>query len=551
LQLVKNIISDTCDPLNRLPTELVIHVFDYLHPFDVWSLRRTCQRWNEQLSSTQLMRDALKRYATHHPADSALDTTNSTDSSSPSLVLELRHVLALRLARPFTYVSFPGNIARPSTLHLTRQTMSSLLLNGTKIAYIRAPPQLTESYTVVVRDLVSGSVTDVHGEARENAMNIALSTDVVAFVTFSGILYVASLLDLDASPSRVRLPSSGTAVVAAWGGTVVCHLAPSPHMIIHQHAIRRSRSFSLEPAKTAWEHADPRIKQHVFAMSVNEGRETVDVVAVVSADKFHNIGVARTHLRVVVSRFTFEGEYITQVTWEQPIPGLCGEPFFLAPLQATGERGVSSIELCYHFDQSTPEIRNKRRGRVPDDTNMPVACLALLYDEVEMSLKAVDITMATYSEFHDNLVPKLWLWKDRLYRSGLQAGHLANFSASSHSRIPHGQAYDGPHSLKRMDDLFSNFKIDDDEDDDNNNDDDSPFLESRLWHQRVQKRSKMGLGCCHDLLAMNDSFIVTVRSDKKAGDIQVACVDERVKLHGAQSTKLWDSEHSYTLPSSV
>jgi hypothetical protein len=498
------------------------------------------------------MRNALNRLATHHPADSALDTTTSNDTT-PSLALDLRHVLALRLPRPFTRVSFPGDIARSSTMSQTRQRMSSILLKGRRIAYIRAPLDPHDNHQVVVRDLISGCVATVHGEARENAMTIALSTDVVAFVTFAGVLYVASLLDLNAPPSRVRLPSSGTPVVAAEGGTVVCHLATSPHMIIHQHASRISRSFSLEPAKTAWEQAEPKIKQHVFTMSVNEVRETVDVIAVVSANKYHNIGAAQTLLRVVVSRFTFTGEYITQVTWEQQIPDLRGEPFSMAPLQATGERGLFSMELCYRFDPTTPAIHNKRRGRVPDDSSLPVACLTLLYDEVEMSLKAVDMTTSP-AQFYDKEVSRPLPWKGKVYRPGAHAGSAA---AVFLLRTPRGLSYDELHTLKQMDDLFSNIKTDDDDDGDGDNDDydddedGSQHLNTRLLHRRIQQRSKIGLGRCGDLLAMNDSFIVTVRPDKKSGEIHVVCVDERVKLYGAMSTKLWDPdhEHPYSLPS--
>jgi hypothetical protein len=59
---------------------------------------------------------------------------------------------------------------------------------------------------------------------------------------------------------------------------------------------------------------------------------------------------------------------------------------------------------------------------------------------------------------------------------------------------------------------------------------------------------------------MNDSFMITVSVHGDPADIQVACFDERVELHGAESSKLWehgakssmhyDSRIKYILPSS-
>jgi hypothetical protein len=39
---------------------------------------------------------------------------------------------------------------------------------------------------------------------------------------------------------------------------------------------------------------------------------------------------------------------------------------------------------------------------------------------------------------------------------------------------------------------------------------------------------------------MNDSFVVTVSVYGEPADINVACFDERIKLHGAESTGLWE-----------
>jgi hypothetical protein len=539
-------MADTCDPLNRLPIELVIQIFHCLHPFDVWSLRRTCQRWNERLSSSQLTHDAVKRFATENHGDSALGL--SADTSLP-LALELRHVLALRLARPFTHVSLPGDFGSSTPAISTRKSLSRFRLKGRHIAYIRGLSR-REDNSVVVRNLMSGNMATLRGEAREHIMSLALSTDLVAFATYTGMLYVASLGDITAPPSPVRLPSSYVAVMAAEGGIVACVLTGSqPVVIIHEAASRKSTSFNFGAAQVPEQQTDPKTDLRVCAITINEDRETVDIATVVSTSGQDR--TEETDMRVVVSRFSFAGEYVTQVVWEQQIPGLEGMPAFLGPFEATGERGLHSLELDYRCMSSRSGIRDVREAEdadavVVDPREQVYVGLRLLYDEAEVSLKSVDHTMSVLRTTWGYPSRPL-CWKDRLYRTCPHTGPMAAFVAASRSSTPHGPSFDGPHALKRLDGHLP--KDFDDGSLEAGLNDESPDSDSRLWPLSVQKHPTGEPDACHDFITMNDTFAVTLCSDK----IEVACFDERVTLHGAESTKLWDPEykHPYTLPSSV
>jgi hypothetical protein len=491
------------------------------------------------------MRDALNRFAAHHPEDSALDINAD---AAPSLALELRHILALRLARPFTHVLLPGKLECSLPSDLKKGKFSDFQLKGKYIAYTRSwgrpsrnPNAMFElpfqNHSVVVRDLISGHQAELMGEAREQIQCFSLSTDIIAFVTSSSILYVASLLDLTASPTRVKLPSACSMAVAG-GGTVVCSHGPT--VVIYKFTTGKSKSFSVKAATTAWQRENKRLVQRVCAMSVNEDRGTVDIIATVALHSNYScFKNDQTDLRVVVTRFSFEGERIAQATWEKQVPGLRDETIRLSGLRPTGERGIFSSELSYQCHHPNPAMHGAQRAtNIP---KQPVVYMTLLYDEVKMSFTGVDLTMSPPMFCFGDYVSKPWLWKDRLYRTGNSEGDVPSFFAARRSGTSRGSSYDGPHTLKQLSERFMNpldfydsrFMSEVHHED--------PHINSRLWPRCVEKRPTVRPGR-HTLIAMNDSFAVTLYRDK----FEVSCFDERVELHGAESTGIWEpvSEHS-------
>jgi hypothetical protein len=486
------------------------------------------------------MRNALSRFATQHPADSALDTQAG---ANPSLVLELRHILALRLALPFTYVSFPGD-ASPED-YIRPRRMPFIQLKGRYIA------QLTQGESVMVRDLVSGASATFRGQAREKIMGLALSTEIIAFVTYTGILYVASLGDLIASPSPVRLPSSLAFTMAANGNTVAVLLGhPNiPSVVVYHAETRRSISFTLEASRIAKRTKGPSSYLEVCTMAVNGERGIIDFAAL--SFPFNGSEEKTSGLRVLVYRFSLAGEYVRHTAWWprlHNLPGTLGGDSSLGPLQATGERGLFSMELAYRYDD-------------PPSVTPVSAKLTLLYDEDDMSLKAVD-WMESRSQPHytDSYHTRPVLWKDRLYRATPQEGLVPAFHVNFRSETGYDELDVGPHALRRLKDqttdppapdILANYSTRD--------------VSPRLWPLGVRMRPEMGdEGLC-DFLLMNDSFAVTASAGPTGSgypvDIKIACLDERVKLHGAESTKLWDqgakssmrcdSGIEYILPSSV
>ena len=472
------------------------------------------------------MRDAVNRFATEHPADSALGTNTDT---TPSLALGLRHVLALRLARPFTYVAFPGDA---STQPLMRERMPFIQLKGKHVAHLSGS---VECDPIIVRDLVSGDHAGFRGQAREKVMGFALSTEIVAFVTYTGTMYVASLADLTASPSPVRLPSSSVLDMAASGGTVACLLGGScdPLVVIYKAGTRKSNSFTLETMQSLAQQEDFQFSPNVCTISVNEDRETVDVAAI----SFPSDGneSSESVLRVMVSRYTLAGDHIAQTAWDQQIFGLRDKTASLGPLQGTGERGILSMEVNYYHD----DLLSSNNERTTDIPTPLITGLTLLYDEDMMGLKAIDWTVFRCTEPSFTHIPRPTLWKNRLYRTIPQADETPTFSAAFRSETRGPQ--DGPHVLEQLNEQCLRS-------DQGNVNSRMDHGYSRLWPQSVQRRPRIELEGCHDFLVMNDSFAVTVRANRGPAGIQVACFDERVEMHGAESTGLWeDGAKSRTL----
>ena len=215
--LIQGLISDTRDPFYNLPIELLIYIFDFLHPYDVWSKRIICRRWNTVLSSDNFTRTALNRFETHDPEDSAVSPENHASSSH---MLALRHTLALRNGRPFSYVNYGDQFTfLPNSHPIAHQ----LRLKGKHIAYLRGNSDTREGTNVVIRDLVTGESTSLCGTAREKVMLIELSTNIIAFFTYTGTVYVALLLALPDSLRAVRLPSSKIHATHADRGSPALH----------------------------------------------------------------------------------------------------------------------------------------------------------------------------------------------------------------------------------------------------------------------------------------------------------------------------------------
>jgi hypothetical protein len=527
------LISDTRDPFFNLPTELLLYLFEFFHPFDVWSKRVICRRWNTVLSSDTFTHAALNRFATHDPADSALDPEMPSSQN-----LTLRHIQALRHGHPFSYVNISDKFAfLPTSYPVAHQ----LRLKGKHIAYLRGNGETREGSTVIVRDLTTGEVTSLCGNAREKIMSIHLTTDIVAFFTYVGTMYVVSLLDLTASLQPIRLPSSLILATGVDREMVTCLFggATTLTMVVFDNRTRKSTLFDLEDSHDLIYGAAGS-----YAILPNSDRPSADVFSLSEQ-------TIDSKLRVKVSRYSLTGKCTahTSLTIWHGLQSL-SRVFIGSPLP-TGEGGLYQLDLSYKGPM-TPDERETlpRRERIRNRSRS--VRWTLLFDTIAYDLKAVDVTSTTES-FRPSDFPDSALWKDRRYRGETREMRLVDTAQRD-------APFDGPHTLRRMPNEAKAEPIQFEE-----MTDEQAMLAARLasenattswcpsdlssWQAKPQcyehlpwnirsdgsPPSRYGtMQTFHRIVAMNDSF--AVGTSLESGNIVVACFDERVALYGSEST---------------
>jgi hypothetical protein len=457
-------------------------------------------------------------------------------------MLALRHTLALRNGRPFSYVNYGDQFAFLPNSH---RVAHHLKLKGKHIAYLRGNPEAREGTTVVVRDLITGDMTSLCGTAREKVMLIELSTDIVAFFTYVGTVYVASLQDLPDSLRAVRLPSSTIHATYADRTTLACLLGGTSGLtvFIHDAESRKSTSFSYH----RHEYCDENEDDHCHAVLVNSRDECIDILSVV-----HSTDEPKLHVKVARYSLTGERKMHDRLTiWHgfKYLPRA-----FLGPVLPTGEQGL--FQLAWNLE-------GYLCGTVLFDAN---------FTPNTATLKIVD-----------QKVQDAMLWKDRFYRTD-RLNALID-TAQRH------EPFDGPHSLRALSNEALSRPMTEKEEEHKRQKDYEQSIQDkkddrlagapkkrrpqsqRSWErngqgtrgqilmthgkdepavlpvpapQILRERATAGPpfpdrplypGALHTLIAINETFAVAtcVRSTY----IGVVCFDERVQLYRAGLTDLW------------
>lgn len=213
------------DLLPTLPPEILIIVFSHLPVQDSWTFQRVNRRWRDALSSEQLLRTALLRWNTHDPSDSGRPLSDIANDLVRHRIL---HQQSLKFGKPFSIAEFDdtGTGLQGPQPQLSHRKLD---LKGKNIGYISSKPG--EGEAVIFRDLGSGSVHTYHGEARERIITLALSTELLAFVTFDGYLHVVKLSD-PARHSRHKLPSANVRAFGVDASVIAIAMGKSgvPHL---------------------------------------------------------------------------------------------------------------------------------------------------------------------------------------------------------------------------------------------------------------------------------------------------------------------------------
>lgn len=251
---------------------------------------------------------------------------------------------SLKLGKPFSLTEFddtgidlPG--PRPRLAH------RKLGFKGKRIAYISSKPG--ECDTIVLRDLESGSVQKFYGEARERIDSLALSTELISFVTFDGYLNVVKFAE-PAATFRRRLPSVDVRALGTDGSLVAVAMGESGSTDGRLHALiifdaSSGKMTGLDFQEGFDRHRRERNKD--LSLLVDSQQRCVDIFTFAPYYTLEKRGILDVlHLRANILDGTFSE--VSCLTRELPQDGSSdGLYLTMAPPIPTGCRGYFRIKV--------------------------------------------------------------------------------------------------------------------------------------------------------------------------------------------------------------
>jgi len=209
------------DIVGALPTELVASIFTYLDLDCLLLYRQVSWRWHGILSSPDVVRPSLAQwYSLKDPPLLAAQVLRL--EKQDYLKLQTEHLLRFRSAKPYYHAVYDIQLSMDwgSTYGWRRRSFDFC---GNNIAWIDESGD-PHTNSVRLRNLSTGLERKIVGRGREQLLCLALTEEILAFTTFSGICYVH---ELKSSVMRTfRLPSLDLLLFTARGRYVACLTIP-------------------------------------------------------------------------------------------------------------------------------------------------------------------------------------------------------------------------------------------------------------------------------------------------------------------------------------
>ncbi|KAK3617137.1 hypothetical protein LTR56_025488 [Elasticomyces elasticus] len=182
--------SQHIDLLTRLPFELALDIFGYLPLLSAWKLQLVSKQWRIVLTTPKFLAPRLAQDGRLLPS---LDAEICTSTIGEQVQRSVRHMKAMRLGRPFSYLELPVKLQRFNDQigHQSCSLLHAEALHGRVFAY--ATSDEGGGSNVVLHDLTTRQVRRFCGTAGEAVMAITLTEEVLGFVTLGSMLYTADL----------------------------------------------------------------------------------------------------------------------------------------------------------------------------------------------------------------------------------------------------------------------------------------------------------------------------------------------------------------------
>lgn len=388
----------------KLPLEVLICIFDCLHPFDVWSLRAICRQWRSSLGSEDFEESALARLQSHHHSDAApRETVNGSRAS------RLRHIRARRLGLPYSFQEVRDKFATVPQV----KNVCDIALKGHHLAYLQG--ELHQRNVLVLRNLIRGTLSTLRGDAREKILGLALSDGYVGYATHQGFLYLTEItVGTGDDIPRIRLPSSNIISMAADGSTFVLVLETNIEgrfSVVKCNAnTLQSGSFDFQAGFIADGAA---VREHAFVpetMLVDASKQVIDIFSCAHVPSRDSMGSWTGPSLPVIrhTRFSFPGQMqiSSDFKFERPVPldrFATTNRFTLSELHPTGRR--------YEYYMAV--------NSAASPAHIMSTLMVLIFDTASAMMYQEKIPGLTLDPWGGSLAA---IWKDRIYALRCDAG---------------------------------------------------------------------------------------------------------------------------------
>ena len=213
---------------------------------------------------------------------------------SDAVAGRILHMKSLHLGKPFSQVIFDD----------FGTALGEIVLKGSKLAYIASKPG--QDKCVMLRDLITGSTHTFRGDAKEGILSLALSTDVLAFLTIRGQLYIYNLARPESTVRR-QLSSARVLGLSVAHETVAVLVGSNDRRSLRndQLLLYESRSSHSTALDIHWVARSADWSRSSYCIIVDGNKKVADLFVLC-----HQNGNGLRSIEVSHQRITFDGDVV-------------------------------------------------------------------------------------------------------------------------------------------------------------------------------------------------------------------------------------------------
>ena len=257
---------------------------------------------------------------------------------------------SLRLGKPFSYTELKDTGTGYDGLR-PQFSRRKFDFKGKRIVYISSKPD--DSDTVITQDLVTGAVYPVGDGLKERIHSVAISSDLVAKVTFNGRLHYSKFAQPLAS-TMLCLPSAHIRAIGADGLTVAVAVgghSPGAALyiteILYHNEGTHSGLRSINIAELSKELHAGMAALNAFQILVDSHKKLFDIFTLVLNIEA-GAGGSKRSLVILHLRVSFAGDVLGTGSFHHSLSSddyLRGSDFMMTSPAPTGYRGHFRIQI--------------------------------------------------------------------------------------------------------------------------------------------------------------------------------------------------------------